>query len=654
MRLALPGALAAICFLPVLTSARPLVPILNAKQVTHRCEHFLKRIEPAVRRMASRSAPSGIFEEWNALQIKVEDLYGPVYLLANAHTDDATRKAADACVLKITRFSTELFQNEKLFRRVQTASTKNSRQVKLQKDLLEGFEDNGVTLPVEKRKRVKEIFEKVEALRQQFERNVSDDEGVAIVKPEEMQGLPKSYIAAQRQDEHGNYVLGLEYPAYASFMGNAKNEGARKRYWIVKTNQGGAANLPILDEIEALRHELARLYDLPSYAVYAIRRKMAESPEKVYKFLDDVKAVVLPLESSELAEMLALKAREHGAPLDQTLLGYWDIPYYEEQIKKTRYHMDQEALRQYFPTEKAVAYVMLVANKLYGINFKEVKVPVWHPAVKYYDVLDARTGKFISGLYLDLYPREGKYAHAAAFPIFGTSRLAHRTPLAALLTNFSSKGLDHHEFETLLHEFGHLMHTVLSQADYAPQAGTNVMGDFVEAPSQMFEEWARREQTLALFKVVCPLCPQLSSDQIGRLDEARKVGRGVFYARQWLLAMYDMALSSEKPEPVMPLWKRMEGATPLGYVEGTMFPAGFEHIADGYGAGYYGYMWSQVLALDMLSAFDGNLLDPKVGKRYRDTILAQGGQAHPEKLVRNFLGREPDSRAFFAEITGTR
>jgi thimet oligopeptidase len=155
-------------------------------------------------------------------------------------------------------------------------------------------------------------------------------------------------------------------------------------------------------------------------------------------------------------------------------------------------------------------------------------------------------------------------------------------------------------------------------------------------------------------KEVCAQCPTLSADQIKRIDDARRFGKGIQYARQWLLASYDMALVGEKPEPALAAWKRLDGDTPLGHVEGSLFPAAFSHIAGGYGAGYYGYMWSQVMALDMLSGFKGNLMDPAAGKRYRDAILARGGEVHPSKLVRAFLGREPNSQAFFAEITGKR
>ncbi len=233
------------------------------------------------------------------------------------------------------------------------------------------------------------------------------------------------------------------------------------------------------------------------------------------------------------------------------------------------------------------------------------------------------------------------------------SRLAKRTPLSALVTNFNREGLDHNELETLMHEFGHVLHGVLSQADYNPHAGTSVKGDFVEAPSQMFEEWARREQPLALFKKVCADCPQLTQKEIAQLEAARRYGQGIRYSRQWLYAAFDMALSTD-PQPPLAVWKSLEAATPLGHVEGTSFPSSFSHIANNYAAGYYGYMWSEVIALDMLSPFKANMLDPAVGARYRDTILAQGGQEEEMDLVKRFLGREPSNEAFFQEITGKR
>ncbi|MEO7744069.1 MAG: M3 family metallopeptidase [Usitatibacter sp.] len=634
---------------------RPLVKLHDAASVTSSCDAALDKARKSVAAMRAKKGPGAIFAEWNRLQIEIEDTLNPIYLLGNVSPDKAVRDASEPCLQKFTTFSTELFQDEALFRRVRAAKSTNPHQAKLRRDLIEGFEDSGVALPAEKRKRAKEIFDRIEELRQAFDRNIRDDPTTVTFTSAEMEGMPAAYLKAHEgtKDKDGNYVLTLKYPSYVPFMANARNEDARRRYYMAKLSEGGAKNLELLYEIFKVRQELAGLYGLPSYAHYSLRRKMAGTPETVNKFLADVKDAVTELEKKDIEELRAEKANETGKPLAETRVGRWDTSYYSEKIRKTRYAIDQEKLRKYFPTDKAIDFTLAIAQRLYGVKFAEAKVPTWDPDVRYFDVLDEKTGAFISGFYLDLYPRDGKYSHAAAFPIRGVSLLAKRTPLSALVTNFNREGLDHRELETLLHEFGHVLHGVLSRTDYNPHAGTSVKVDFSEAPSQMFEEWARRGEALALFKQVCPECPHLSADEIARLDAARKFGRGLQYARQWLYATFDMALATD-PQPPLAIWTALEKASPLGHVEGTIFPASFSHITAQYGAGYYGYMWSEVLALDMLSAFKANMLDRAVGMRYRKAILSQGGQEEEMGMVRKFLGREPNSDAFFAEITGKR
>jgi len=632
---------------------RPLVPLLDAAGVTRLCDETIASAKKTIAEMDAKSGAGAIFDEWNRLQIAIENAANPIYLLGSVHPDKAVRDAAEPCLQKITTLGTDILQDEKLYARMKAASPANPHQAKLKKDVLEDFEDSGVALPPDKRARAKAIFDKLEELRQAYDRNVRDDPTTVTFTPAEMEGMPEPYLKAKKRDQQGNYVLKLDYPSYLPFLENAKNGAARERYYRAKLNEGGAPNLDLLNEIFQLRKELAGLYGLPSFAHYSLRRKMAHDPATVQKFLDDVKVAVTDLEKKELEELRAEKAKDLGTPLADTKFNRWDLAYYQEKVRHNRYAIDQESLRKYFPTGKAIEYVFRISQTLYGVKFNEVKVDTWHPDVRYFDVVDAKTGRFISGFYLDLYPRDGKYNHAAAFPIRGVSRRAGRTPMSVLVTNFNRDGLNHDELETLLHEFGHVLHAVLSRTDYDPQAGTSVKRDFVEAPSQMFEEWARREQALDLFKQVCPDCPHLTRDEIERLDRARRYGQGIRYARQWLYAAFDMALSTD-PRPPLAVWKSLESATPLGHVEGTMFPASFSHIASNYAAGYYGYMWSEVLALDMLTPFKANMLDPKVGKRYLDTILSQGSQREERDMVRAFLGREPSSDAFFAEITGKR
>jgi thimet oligopeptidase len=375
----------------------------------------------------------------------------------------------------------------------------------------------------------------------------------------------------------------------------------------------------------------------------------------VLRFLDQVENVVREVERRDLEELRSLKAELTKTPIEQTAIHRWDVPYYSERLREQRYSIDQEALRAYFPMPQALEWVLLVCSRLYGIRFERAAVPVWHEDVRYYDVLDDQPGgDLVGGLYVDLYPRDGKFTHAAAWPVRGASRLAGRTPISVLVANFDRKGLTHDEVETLFHEFGHILHGVLSTTLYNQHAGTNVERDFVEAPSQIFEEWARRLESLDLVREVCPDCPVMDAALVARLNEARRFGRGIAYARQHLYASYDMALYGERPLPSLDTWRRMEEATTLGHVPDTEFPGTFAHIAGGYAAGYYGYMWAEVIALDLLSAFGENLMDAEVGQRFRREILARGGEDTATVLVERFLGRAVRPDAFFDEITGRR
>ena len=333
----------------------------------------------------------------------------------------------------------------------------------------------------------------------------------------------------------------------------------------------------------------------------------------------------------------------------------WDVAYWQQKLKKERYSLDQNELRKYFPTDASVAWALHISGVLYNVDFKPVEVPVWHGDVRYYDVYDRATNKRIAGIYLDLFPREGKYGHAAAWPLRGSSTLAGRTPYSVLVTNFDRVGLNADELETLVHEFGHVLHGVLSSTRYVSQAGTSVERDFVEAPSQMFEEWARRKESLALLSSFCKsACPGVDDALLKRMTAAHNFGRGIRYARQLLYASYDMNLHKSEAGDPLAIWSAMEGATPLGHVPGTEFPGQFGHLMGGYAAGYYGYMWSEVLALDMLSPYGGKMMNPEIGQRYRKAVLARGSEMRASELVRTFLGREPNSKAFFDEISGKR
>jgi thimet oligopeptidase len=638
--------------------ARSLIPLLDAAAINARCDGELAAARARQAALEKGQRPGQLLGDLNQHELRTRAFIGPVYLLANVAVDKATRDAAQACYAKFTPLNTELFQSIPLFQRVQALKGGDAIDRAYRAELLEGFEDSGASLPADKRARAKAISDELQVLGLAFQKAVNEDPTKVVLSLEEAAGMPEAWLAARQRNAEGQLVLGMDYPTTVPFLQNATNEEARRKVWVAIQSQGGQANLDRLDRALALRYELAQLHGQPDYATLGLRRRMAGNPKAVEDFLARVREAVAVGETRELAELRAEKAALLGKPVEQVTLQRWDTAFLQERLKRSRYAIDQEKLRAYFPTDQAVQFAQKLAERLYGIQIVRATVPVWHPNVRYYDVFDRTAsggrGAFIGGMYLDLSPRDGKFNHAAAFPVTAGSRLAGQKPVSVLVTNFDPKGLTHAELETMLHEFGHVLHGVLSTARYADQAGTSVKRDFVEAPSQMFEEWARRPETLAVFAEVCAECPRLSAEQLQQLDRARVFGRAVRYSRQWEYAAYDMRLHTGAPRPALDTWVALERSLPLGYVDGTMLPASFGHVMGGYAAGYYGYMWSEVMALDMLSAFQGKLLDPKVGRRYRELILSRGGEVPPQQMVEAFLGRKPSTDAFFAEIAGKR
>ncbi len=639
---------------------RPLIPLLSAEEIAPFCARGLAgvRTQAAGMEKLPKARPGDakkVFADWNRLQIALEDVQGPVEILNNVSPDSKVRGNAEACLVEISKFATDLFQSKKLYAQFKAVKPGDAVERKLRQDVMEGFEDTGVSLAPDKRERMKAILEKMELLSQAFARNIRDNNQKLTFTPDEVKGLPDAYLARAKRDDQGNYLLGFEYPEFNPFMEYADNSDARRRYQIAFANRGAPKNLPLLKQAMDLRLEMAHLFGLPSYAHYAIRRRMALQPEAVDKFLGEVQGAVASLEKKELEELREYKAQTQKQPLADTKIERWDVSYWQQKLKQARYSIDQNALRKYFPTDAAVPWALQVSSTLYGIEFKQADVPVWHDEVKYYDVFDTRNHARIGGIYLDLFPRDGKYGHAAAFPIRGVSTLAQRTPISVLVANFDRTGLNSDELETLVHEFGHVLHGVLSSTRYVAQSGTSVERDFVEAPSQMYEEWARRKESLTLLSTFCNTpCPTLDDAMLKRMTAAHNYGRGIRYARQLLYASYDMNLHRDSAGDPLAIWEKMEGATPLGHVAGTEFPGQFGHLMGGYAAGYYGYMWSEVLALDMLSRYQGKLMNPATGQLYRKTILARGSELRGNDLVRGFLGRKPSSKAFFDEISGQR
>src|SRR5438067_370306 len=418
---------------------RATIPIYTAEELSAIASRTLAEVRERVAAIEAMPldglSAEAVFDAWDRMSIVLEDAYGPISLLNSVHPDAAVRDAGDRALIDESVFMTELFQNERLYERVRAAGAATGAQQQYRKDLLEAFEDSGVSLPPEKRQRFREISERITELTQEFSKNIRENKTVLHFTPAECDGLPSSYLERARRDGDGNVILGFDYPEYVPFMMNAKNEGARRRYYLAYTNRGTPRNIEILDEIVALRHEIAALYEVPSFAHYVTKRRMVGSPETVTAFLGEVKAAVTEAEVRDLQILAEKKAEMTGLPVEQADIARWDVLYYRERVREQRYDIDQEQLRRYFPTRPTLQWLLDISERLYGLRFENARVPVWHDDVLYLDVKDAQSGDFIGGIYLDLYPRPDKYKHAAAWPVRGVSRRAGRKPISALVAN---------------------------------------------------------------------------------------------------------------------------------------------------------------------------------------------------------------------------
>ena len=620
----------------------------TAEAVAKACDEGLAGAKQRID--ALERTPPGItwLRAWDGLYQWNEDHFGALIFLQNVHPDPKIREASSACELRWQDMQTALGQNEKVYEGGRRTHLKDPIDQRTVQVALEGFEDFGVSLANDKRIRAKQILDELTQVGQQFARNIRDANIKVKFTADELKGVPENVWKDAPRDADGKIELGVDYPISVPVIQYAESAATRERMWRAKTNQGGMANIQLLAKMVARRQELAELFGYKSFDDYTMRRRMVETTARAMGFLDEVSDVVRDSERHNIEELREAKARDLGTSITATRLERWDEPYYTERVRKAKYTIDAESFRQYFPPQESLQFVMRVAEKMFGIHYERVPGTYWAPDVQAYAVSDVATGKPLASLYVDLYPRDGKYHHAAVWSYRNAATSANRVAQAALVVNFDREGLTMDELETLLHEFGHSLHSTLSATRWASNGGTNVMLDFVEAPSQMLEDWVYDPRVLKVFQEVCPSCKPVPDALVLQAKQARDYGKGVKFARQHLYASYDLTLYSGGTQDPLALWQKMEGATPLGYVPGTLFPANFAHIAgDGYAAGYYGYLWSLVVAMDLRTAFAADHLDPIVGARYRQAVIGQGNQKPPRTLVKDFLGRDVSNAAFF-------
>lgn len=589
-----------------------------------------------------------ILQVWNDAGIALANAFAVTSLMSSVHPDPTTIELAEEIEVEARRFSSDLYLDRAVYDRLASVPTEtlDAGAARMLADALRAFRRSGVDLDEESRGRLRDLNERETALGQAFSRNIRDGRREALVPASALEGLPPDYVEAHPADDEGRVRITTEYPDVHPFLTHSRDADARRAVAMEYFNLAWPENDQVLGDLLRLRDEKAKLLGYPNWADFDAEIKMIGSGAEIEKFIDRIAAEALDAGRRDLA---VLEERGAHEGIDQIDLSSWR--YCFEAVKREQYGVDAQEVRRYFQFSRVMQGLLDVTSRLFGLTYEPVDAPTWHEEVASYDVhLDGPDGatQRLGRIHLDLHPRDHKFNHAAQFDLVPGVR-ERQLAEGVLVCNFNRGLMEHQEVVTLFHEFGHLMHHLLAgRHEWVRFSGVATEWDFVEAPSQMLEEWAWDASVLQVFATDADGTP-IPDDLVDRMRAADEFGKGFLARTQMFYAAVSYKFYVEVPDDLttrlFELYPEYSLVAPL---EGTHFHTGFGHL-EGYGPGYYTYMWSLVIAKDLFSAFDrDNLFDTEVSYRYRDTVLAPGGSKDAADLVEDFLGRPYDTEAFTA------
>ncbi len=620
------------------------------------CKHELSQSEEIFRKLEQLDGAKtieSVLIPLNEMERILANSASKASLFYNVHPSQEVRDIAENQQKEITKLYNEISLSRPLYEacKAVNVSQADAQTQRYLEHTLRDFRRSGVDQPDEVLKRIKELNNELTELGQQFSLNVRQDvRSITLTSTNDLAGLPEDYIAAHQPDENGEIKITTDYPDYIPFSRYAKNDAARLALYKEFKNRANPINDKVLKDILIKRYELANLIGYKNYAEYETETKMVKDVPTVLKFIDDVEAGARPRAEAEYA--ILLKRLQQIDP-SATEVGDWQKTYLEELIREEQFNVDAKKIRSYFQFGHVRDGIFKLTSSLYGVTFRPWNTPVWDPSVQAYELLDGDT--VIGRFYLDLHPRENKYKHAAHFDLqCGVE--GKQLPIASLVCNFPGKDdetelMEHAQVETFLHEFGHLLHHLFSgNQKWIRFSGIATERDFVEAPSQMLEEWVWNAETLkmlAMNKEGQTIPPEMVESMVA----AKEFGTGLFATHQMFYAATSMTIYNCDPADLN-LAKTMDGLQDkyslFKHVPDTHMYANFGHLV-GYGSMYCTYMWSQVIAKDMFTRFEKEgMLNKKAASDYRTYILSPGGSKDASDLVEDFLGRPYSFEPFAA------
>lgn len=592
-----------------------------------------------------------------------------LYLIKETSTNAAMRDAATDAIKVFQDWAVGLDYREDVYAAVKAFAAKkptlDGEDARLFEQTLRDYRRAGLELPKAERDEVERLRKEVSNLTTDFGTNVTEAKKAVQFSKAQLAGVPDDFLnqkGIKTGDDEYTIMANITFH-YLMVLENCKVEATRKTIQFEHDTLAQEKNIPLLKQILKLRNEIARKLGYASWADYQIEPKMAKNAKTAIDFLEKLKAGLQPKFDAETAEFQKLKARETGDA--NAVIHFWDWRYYANQLKKEKYTVDAEKLRVYFSYDRVLYGMFDIYQSIFQLKFQEIDPPYkWTEDLKLFAVSDSKTGEPLGLFYLDMFPREGKYNHFAQFGIIEGKLLPdgkYQRPTVSLVCNFPPPGADkpsllsHQEVETLFHEFGHVMHSVLTRAQYGRFAGTSVPRDFVEAPSQMLENWVWDKKVLDSFAVDYrdPL-QKIPQSILAKLKEAKLATEGTRYRRQLSFGLTDLRLHSgfDETKDVAKIANDVVTHVFFPPVENTAFVAYFGHLM-GYDAGYYGYAWADAIAADMATVFEtskGGYYDKAVGMRLRNEIYAVGDSRDVNVSIRKFLRRERALEPFLKAI----
>ncbi|RYY75642.1 MAG: tetraacyldisaccharide 4'-kinase [Gammaproteobacteria bacterium] len=625
----------------------------EAKTYLAKCEAEFKRLAGELDSFANLKPVSdlALLDKLNNMDLILDAQLSVASLYSSVHPNENVRTAAEQCEQHFVEINTDISLSRNIYDQVkridsQKLGPEDQRYVS---HTLRDYHRSGVDKDQSTREKIKQLSEEINLIGQEFDKNYREGgKTIEVASVKELNGLPKDYIERHKPNAEGKIVLSTDTPDYMPVMQYAKNDALRERFYRVYRDMAYPQNKAVLEKLLAKRFELAQLLGYSDFATYITEDKMIKSPQNAQEFIEKVSTIATPRAEQEY--QVLLKRLQKINPR-ATRVNDWQKMYLEQLIKKEKYQVDGQKIRQYFPYAKVQQGIFDLTQTMFGVSIRPWNTETWHASVKAFEIVD--NNQVIGRFYLDMHPRDGKYKHAAQFGVQrGIKNL--QVPTAALVCNFPggedpNELMEHDDVETFLHEFGHLLHSMFSgNHERAAFSGIETEWDFVEAPSQMLEEWVWDAETLASFArnqkgEVIPVA------LVEKMRAARYFGKALWTKHQLFYAATSLNLYNRNPAAIdldQFTAQIQSKYSPFGYVDGTHFYASFGHL-NGYSAIYYTYMWSLVIASDMFSEFEKNgLRNPAVAQRYRNTVLAPGGSKDAADLVRDFLGRSYNFEAF--------